>query len=404
MRAFALLVFSLLAFGGLAGCFGSDSDGATTDPAKTPTSGGTGAGGSTSGGSGAAPTVKVLAPLTSAVTIDAPAWVKSGTEVAVSLSAPANAKGALTYAWAVGPLPGTVAVTAVNADTGSTPSGYIQPGASKTLMYGTSGVYTMHCHPHPYMLHNVTVIDGYAGPKKVEVSIVDGASVGEYRFVPQNIVIGTNTTVTYKNVGAQPHTATTMGAQEPALTAAALKADTGTIKIEGNGWMRVLAIFQDSEGRLGIANKSIYVTPELPAFTTKTESMSFTYGTPGPLGGSPAQAAPKSVGVTLAHGGLVNISYSFSDAVGPTGQNLAEVEAHFKKDGETQDTLTGGPAADGVLEGKAIAGAYTLTVVPMQGIEISGTVVIDVVYDLIPPAPAMQEEDAGHGGHGGHAH
>lgn len=399
MRPIALLVASLLAFGAFAGCIGGSSEkGEPLDDTSLPD------GTTAPGGTVTAPQVKVLAPLVTSLTLDAPDWIVSGTEVPVKVTAPANAKGAVTYAFATGALPGTVKVDPIVLDTGSKGSDYIAPGASKSLTFATAGVYMMHCHPHPFMLQNITVVDGYAGPKTVEVLIVDGAQTNEYRFVPENIVIGAGTKVTYKNVGAQPHTATGMGTQSPPLTLASAASDKAeaTVKVNGTGWQRVLAIVTDSEGRVGLAEKNIYATETLPVFDSQTLPFDFTYGA-APLAGTPAEASAKSAPVTLEQPGKVTITFAFTDAAS-AAENLAQVEIHLTKDGETQDTLTGGPAADGVLEGKAIAGAYTLTVVPMQGIEISGTVVIDVVYDLIPPAPAMQEEDAGHGGHGGHAH
>lgn len=403
MRVLVLLVASILAFGGLAGCMGGTKDGATTNPTPAPGTGTGGTGGSNGGGPAQ---VKVLAPLNSAITLDAPAWIASGTEVPVKLAAPTGAKGALTYAWASGPLPGTVAVMAMNMDTGSKGSDYIASAASKSLTFSMAGVYAMHCHPHPYMRSNVTVVEGYAGPKTVEVSIIDGANQNEYRFVPENIVIGVGTTVTYKNVGTQPHTATSLGAPEPALKALPLKTDAGKLKLDGNGWVRVLAIVQDSEGRIGIVNKSIYVTPTLPVFATQTETMEFTYGA-SPLATTPAAAAAKSTGVQLAQGGKVTINYTFADAAAQNGapQNLAQVEVHFTKDGETQDTFTS-PGNDntGSIGGKAIAGAYTLKVVPVQGASMTGTIVIDVEYELVPPAPAGPSA-GGHDDSGGaHQH
>lgn len=403
MRALVLLVVSLLAFGGLAGCIGAGKE---TPPTVGPASTGGDDPLTPNSTGGLTSQLTVLAPLTSTVTLDAPAWIASGTEVPVKVAAPANAKGTTTYAWAVGPRPETVAVTAVNMDTGSAKNGadWIQPGASKALTFSTSGVYALHCHPHPAMRHNVTVIDGYASAKSVEVAIADGAGLAEYRFVPENIVIGTGTTVVYKNVGKQPHTATSLGAQEPALKALPLKTESGTVKLEGDGWLRVLAILKDSEGRLGLASQDIYVTPTLPAFETKTVTVEFSYASPAPLAGTPAQAAPENIPFVLEQGGLVTINYTFADAAGssPAAQNLAEVELHLKKDGDTQDTMTADPAASGSLAGKAIAGAYTLTIVPVQGAQLTGTVVIEVVYELVPPAPSPP---AGAGDdHGGPSH
>lgn len=404
MRAsFALSVALIFAFAGLAGCIGANKEGdpgEDIDANKLP-------GTDTNTGTvpGTKPAITVLAPLSSAITIDAPEWVQSGTEVPVTLAAPSNAKGALTYTWAIGPLPGTVKVTEAKADTGSKGADYIQPGASKSITYGTSGIYRMHCHPHPDMRHNVTVIEGFAGPKTVEVQIVDGATKSENRYVPENIVVGVGTVVTYKNVGQQPHTATALGAQEPPLKKLPLATAAGNVKVEGEGWQRIVAVFQDADGRFGIAEKPIYTTATLPSFATQTETFEFTGATAAPLTGTPAGAAPESRAVSLEQRGTVTINYTFQDAVAGNGgpQNLAEVELHFTLSGETQDTLTGGPEPTGTLTGKAPAGTYSLTVVPLQGAQVTGTVTIEVVYELVPPPPTAPSAEGG-AGHGGHAH
>lgn len=397
MRALAILAAALVASAAFSGCIGGLKE--NDDPVETPEGSETVTTASTS-----APQLKVLAPLTSTLTLDGPKWVASGTDVTATLTPPANAKGAVTYAWAIGALPGTVKVDAFKADTGSAKAAdWIQPGGAKSITYGAAGIYNMHCHPHPTMLHKVTVIDGYVGPKTVDVYITDGAKPDEYRFVPENIVIGVNTTVNYKNVGQQPHTATAMGAQEPALKLLPLKAANGTVKIDGEGWHRVVAVIQDSEGRIGFANQTIYTTATLPKFETKTLSFSFDYGA-APLAGTAAESAAKSEPVTLEQGGLVSLNYTFSDALSATGQSPVEVEIHFTKDGETQDTLTSPPGAEGALSGKAIPGAYTVRVVPLMGVQIEGTIVIDVVFDLVPPEPTTPSTAPAGDGHGGHQH
>ncbi|HET6403785.1 MAG TPA: hypothetical protein VFH78_04005 [Candidatus Thermoplasmatota archaeon] len=393
----AIAVAVLIAFAGLTGCIGAGKE---QDPADSLDPAGTGGTGGT-GGVGAG-SIVVLQPLASTITAEAAAWVVSGTEVPVSLATPANAKGTLNYTWALGPLPGTVAVTEVKADTGSKGSDYIQPGQTKSITYSASGIYRMHCHPHPWMLHNVTVVDGFTGPKTVDVQIIDGAVQGEYRFVPENIVVGVGTVVNYKNVGAQPHTSTAMGAQEPPLKKLPLSAASGSVVVEGEGWQRIVAIFTDAEGRFGMTEKHIYVTSELPTFPPQTHEFEFQYGASA-LAATPAAANGDSVSVALAQPGLVFLNYTFQDGAAAAGvpENLAEVELHFTLAGETQDTLTG-EGSSGALTGKAKAGTYTLKVIPTQGVLITGTVTVEVVYDLVPPAPNAPA--AADDGHGGHAH
>ena len=85
-------------------------------------------------------------------------------------------------------------------------TGDIAPNAEKTMMFDASGLIEMHCHPHQWMLHNVTVTDEPAG--EFHVHIVDGIDEQEFRFEPSNLTVGTGSRVTYHNHGNFTHTAT----------------------------------------------------------------------------------------------------------------------------------------------------------------------------------------------------
>lgn len=85
-------------------------------------------------------------------------------------------------------------------------TGDIAPGATATLTYDALGTFAMHCHPHPWMKHNVTVTAD--APGAVHVHIHDGGAPGDYRFEPTNITIGKGSVVTYHNHGNMTHTAT----------------------------------------------------------------------------------------------------------------------------------------------------------------------------------------------------
>lgn len=89
---------------------------------------------------------------------------------------------------------------------GGPDTGDIAPGANKTLTFDTLGTIAMHCHPHPFMLHNVTVTNDPPAP--AHVHIVDGLETRAYAFEPQNITIGKGSVVTYHNHGTNTHTAT----------------------------------------------------------------------------------------------------------------------------------------------------------------------------------------------------
>lgn len=395
MRAVPLFLALLLSAAALTGCVGGD-DKAT--PAAT--DGDTPPIGTGDGDGDVVEPITVLAPLTTTITTTAPKWAQAGDVVNVTAAVPAKAKGDVKYTWAIGALPGTVTLTPAGADTKE-----IEPGQSAAVKYTSAGVYAMHCHPHPYMKHNVTVVDGYTGPKEVEVKIVDGSALGDFRFVPENVVIPVDGIVTYKNIGTQMHTAT-QESQAPGLKALPLDAASGEVKLEGEGWQRLVVIMQDSEGRIGSAEVPVYVTASLPENFQKTETFSFN------VGGAPEAEGPQSKSFALDYNGTMFLNFTAVDAVsGTSGQadaNLAQVEIHLKEQGATQDTLTSEPAGSGALTGRVNPKTYSLEVIPVQGVGIEATVLITVLYELEPPAPKMAGASGGHddhgGGSGGHNH
>lgn len=388
-----VLLASLVVLGAaFAGCVGQGAD---LDPTKSST----GDDGNTDTGDVVTPPaegLKVLAPLTGTLALSGPAWVAPGTKIPVSVTPPANAKGAVTYTWALGPLPGTTEVKDVGLNTKD-----IAAGASASLKFDKAGVYGIHCHPHPYMLSNVTVIEGYSGSSEATVYINDGATNSEYRFIPEHVVIPVGGKVTYKNVGTQMHTATQAG-QEPALVKDGLTGASGEIVAKGEGWQRVVVVMQDSEGRIGRAEQRVYVAP-LPEDFTKEVSGDFNVGIPAQ---APQDATEtKTESFKLDRPGVITINYTAQDAASGAGvpENLALVEIHLKEQGATQDTLTADPAAEGSITGHLNAKTYELTLIPRQGVVIHYVATITVVYDLVPPEPAAAGAPPADG-HGGHAH
>lgn len=394
MRNVALLVSILVMGAAFAGCFGSEEDDpktASVDPAP-----GTG----TEPGTVTLPDggLRVLAALSPTIVTDAPAWIKSGTKINVSGTASSNAKGTVTYTWTYGPLPGTAEVASRALDTKA-----IQPGAESRLKFPEAGVFNMHCHPHPAMVHNVTVVEGYSGPSTVTVYITDGSETSQYRFVPSEAVIPVGGTVVYKNAGTLMHTSTQSG-QEPALKSADLSASGGEMTLEGNGWQRIRLVTQDADGRIGFAEHRIYVTPELPAFEPKKIEGDLRVGLPS---AAPAQAHETATdSFKLAHSGKLYLNFTATDPIGDTsGQvSLAQIEIHLKEQGATQDTLTVDPAGAGSADAIVGAKTYTISITGAQGAAIHYVVDITVEYDLVPPEPAMASAGGGGDAHGGHAH
>lgn len=390
MRAWAVPVALLLAAGALAGCVNTPKDptvgGATTGTRNPP---------ATNGGITTAP--PLLRPL--ALTVDSPDhnWVAPGSSINVTATTAATG---WTYAWSIGPLPGTVMPSTFKPDTGSAKdaSDWISPGAQDSITFTEAGVFQMHCDPHPFMRSNVTVVDGYEGPKEVHVQILDGSELGSYRFSPENILIGKNTRVIYTNNGTQAHTAT-MSSSEPPLKALPLKASAGAVTVEGSGWQRIRLVAVDATGRLGAADLPVYVAP-LPSLDPAPWEVSFQ------AGGLPEQAvAPASKAFVIDHNATLTVSWTFQDAVAQNGGpvNNAEVDIHVFPQGETQDVITSETVPEGEATQRVLAGTYTVKVVPKKGLDLKGTVTVTGVFeDPAPPAPVMAGAGAVDDAHAGH--
>lgn len=89
-------------------------------------------------------------------------------------------------------------------------TGLIPPGGEATLTVEAAGILELHCDPHPFMTHNVTVEPG--GPPTEHVHIFDGPTQAEYRFEPQKVRVAPGAVVTYHNHGTFGHTASQMTA------------------------------------------------------------------------------------------------------------------------------------------------------------------------------------------------
>lgn len=94
---------------------------------------------------------------------------------------------------------------------GGLDTGDIAPGAQKQVTFGAGPTVAMHCHPHPFMRHNVTLQEG--APSEAHVHILDGLDEAEYRFEPENLTVAPHAVVTYHNHGNFTHTATQRDAQ-----------------------------------------------------------------------------------------------------------------------------------------------------------------------------------------------
>jgi plastocyanin len=320
--------------------------------------------------------------------IDGAQWVKPGATLSLSAMPASNAVGAVTYTWAIGPLPGTLATSGAALDTGAIP-----PASTATLAFPSSGVWGIHCTPHNWMSENVTVVDGYAGPAQVDVNLVDGASNNDYRFVPNNVILPVGGKVVFHNLGSQTHTATKF-TLEPPLKKLDVAGASGTAALDPalKGWQRVRLFAQDSEGRVGVSDATIYVG-DMPSFAPQTIDLKWTV----PVGGVPDQASqaapPVTASFTPAYNGTMWLNFSVNDTVSgspaPTDPAAPSVEIHVKQSGATQDTITVDNKQMGSYSAKVSPNGYDLAATLTQGANAEGKATIEIVYDLVPPAPVL---------------
>src|SRR3990167_5527300 len=78
-------------------------------------------------------------------------------------------------------------------------TGDIAPTSADDLTFHAVGDLQIHCHPHPWMIQNVTITDD--APAEIHVHIIDGIDENEYRYEPANLTVGAGTRVTYHNHG-----------------------------------------------------------------------------------------------------------------------------------------------------------------------------------------------------------
>lgn len=329
-------------------------------------------------------------------------WIAPGTPITLTATPPTNAVGAVEYLWAIGQVPQTAAVPQkFGPDTGSkTPSAYLQPGQSRAIKFDISGVWQMHCHPHPFMRGNVTVVDGYQdAARQVDVQILDGGPEG-YRFFPENVTLAPGSVVVYHNNGTQPHSATWLQ-QDPPVKKLPLTGKSGTINADGQGWRRIYLYTHDSTGALGTAFYDVYVGT-LPTFTSLKFPLDFA------AGGAPAEAqAPLLQSFVTNYNGTMWLNYTASDAANAASAgatpNVALVTVKLKDQGANGDGKTSEKKASDKLTTRVgtllgLGEVWNLAVIPEQGVKITGLLTVEVQYDPVPPPPTpyIDPESAPH--------
>lgn len=380
MRGTAIGLVSLLLVALFAGCASKHEDAPNPDLTAASTNGG----GSASG-------VTALAPLAVALSAPSADWVAPGTSLDVTATPPTDATGAITYTWLYGPMGGMAPITPMK----TTKTDLIDPGASASITFDEAGVFYEHCHPHPWMRQNVTILDNGQPPVTVVTHFQDGATLADFKFVPATLVLPKGSTVVYQNDGSQAHQ-TMLLQQDAPLKQLPMKDASGKVTADGSGWMRVVVLAQDAAGRIGKAERDVYVAPLPTPLTAKYEgSYNFTAPSqvpvppPGPLA-----SQPDVRGFTATGAGTVWLNFTSQDGVAanapvdPAGDQSSISVQIASKDGTTKVASTSAPADTGSITGRISATDYTVTITPVSGEAANYTATLTVIYDPVPPTPA----------------
>lgn len=267
-------------------------------------------------------------------------------------------------------------------------TGYINSGESKSIKLTTPGVYQLHCHPHPWMRANITVLAGAPNGDAV-ISITDGATNPEYRFGPEDTTVGPGSTVTFHNVGNQTHTATMhtfLIPIKPTGKSASYVADT-------TGDFDVVAIARDGASGVAQSGTRLFVDPARPSDTLPLGPYKGTFNAGAPIPNNQQQESKLfSFAINFPAKSLTIKVTSTSQTPIPT-----MVSATLTRSGESSPIATMASAADGTITASKLPeGTYTLTIFADQGVMIDYAAEGSAQLDLSPPSNSVSTGLGGH--------
>lgn len=420
MRSLALfLAFALTTTALLAGCVGGKPDDIEATSLGSTTTGNDVTSSSTAAAS--LPPQPTRTPIDATVAVSQP-WARPGESVTLT----ATSAKATTYAWylqlrpaaAAPPSSGghsghraqsddiTLIATMMGPGHGSSPeptppkpqpnlnTGNIDPGQAKPLTFKEEGLYQLHCHPHPWMKVNVTVKQGASAAEQT-ITIVDGRAQSEYRYAPEDIVVGPGAKVNFVNKGAQMHTAT----QEAYLEAIPGDGKSVTFTPKNTGDYDVVVIARDGSTGVGTAKARLLVDATKPDEKQPVGPYNgeFQAAAPRPADlPEPAPAAESAEHSFTSPYPIKSLKFTFTATSDTPAPPTVGVSLQ-KEDGT--EIANAEPAPSGEVSAADLpAGTYKIVVTAGQGALIAYEAIGEVILDLqLAGAAPAQDESQPHG-------
>lgn len=300
---------------------------------------------------------------------EAPRWVKPGTALSFdSGSSEDHDNDPLARTWIFGAYP----PDAVTFDTG-----YMSMGNSTSMTFDKTGVYFLHCHPHPWMKFRVAVDPAASAPDNSTITIAN------FGYGMDNLSVPPGTALTFTNEDPLPHTATL-----EKYVAGTIVGTGKTVSIPAppEGKYQIWVFGDDRKGGVGYQAYGVQVGADAPTFA-------FTSVNSGPL--AQAGVVSKShVMAAFAHNASVSATLTFNAV------QSATVKLDMVRDGSTTAVLTNSGSASGFkVEGNALKDNYDWIVSVTNGAISESTLSVTVTYLADPGFGAESSAGAGGGGH-----
>ncbi|HLE98172.1 MAG TPA: PKD domain-containing protein [Candidatus Thermoplasmatota archaeon] len=297
-----------------------------------------------------------------------PNWVKPGDKVAFDASATTDPEGdAVTYTFGYAEAGGSVVVDSKD----------IVANGKWTHTYTETGTFRLHCHPHPNMKHNVTVLKGAKAPAGGKVDV----AFQGFKFVPEELVVPPGTVVSYLNKDPVAHTVT-LEKFEPELTPIPTTGATGSVTFPNAGAFKIVVRATDNKGASSTAEAPVLVDANRPDDVYEN---SWTGRINATVLGTPLDS-PGRHSFKIDYPATGNLTLTYSTPVPSQEMTLL-----FQSGDKSFEASGPSPIA---LPVDIAAGTWTAVVSAERGAAIDYTLDVKLQLVLTPPAEGAEDHSA----------